>query len=331
MVDYEHFIAVGAANHPENDTDPVGGAMDDSVKVSWEDISSVQVEIVSSNAGDTTQTVTIHGRNAAKQIVNEVATLNGTTPVQAASPITFNRLEKAIKSGTTSGVVAVMSVTNEYSDTSSAGGSNYADLASGSASNTLDAYRFMVGRVVSGTGAGQIFEVLKYEGSAGANPYRIHFRTLATPLDATSVIEIAKGMVFDKVASASLEILEVRRFHYNVAAEETGGSAVVTHEKGFFLNLHATEALLSATVSEVAEGLASLMDFGLEDSLDGTGSAANRLTAPGGITFNSSDKAVAGDDLLAGSAQGFWTRLSLPAGQSAQNSYYKLQVSGQSA
>jgi hypothetical protein len=57
--------------------------------------------------------------------------------------------------------------------------------------------------------------------------------------------------------------------------------------------------------------------FVLSASRDDSGSVANRLTAPGGSTFAGDIAAVAGGVHPAGSAQGVWLRLSLPADDTA--------------
>ncbi len=76
------IIAYGSASMPDDDVPTgIGGAEDQTIRVVFTDISANDtVEILSSSASDTTQTVTVFGRNTAGEIVSEVETLAGTTP-----------------------------------------------------------------------------------------------------------------------------------------------------------------------------------------------------------------------------------------------------------
>lgn len=318
----------GSANMQEDDAStPQGGAIDLAKKVTWAEISAVQVEAVSSASGDTTQTVTVTGRNAAGELKSETITLTGQTPVQAASPITWDRMLKAVKSATCAGTIAVMSVTNERANTAQSAGADYLILDAG-ASAVDDAYKDMVLRIPTATaGAGQIQEIVKYEGATK----KAYVRNWGTTPTGTITFEVAKGMVFDKITSPAVEIMQVRRPFYNVAADPAGGSEQVFYEKIHIKNLHQTLALTSALVQEVAEGVSAFVDFALESSLAGSDTCTNRKTAPGGYTFNSSDKNVVNSgNLTNNSSQGLWMKFSLPAGTAAQNSYWKPRLRGQS-
>lgn len=97
----------GSAVMPDDDTTSnVGGAIDTAKKVEFTDISpSGLVEMLSSAGGDTTQTVTIYGRNAAGELINEGKTLNGTNVVDFTS--TFERILKVVMSATATGTVTI--------------------------------------------------------------------------------------------------------------------------------------------------------------------------------------------------------------------------------
>ena len=98
------MVFYGSANMQETDSGAQGGAIDNTIRVVFDDISpNGNMEIVSSAAGDTTQTVTITGRNAAGDIISDVETLNGTTPVAMSTETTWERLLKVVKSATTTG------------------------------------------------------------------------------------------------------------------------------------------------------------------------------------------------------------------------------------
>lgn len=106
------LILYGSANHPEIDTTTAGGAISTSVKLVFTDISATgTVEVLSNNAGDTTQTVTVTGRLAAGNIASEVLTLNGTTPVAGTN--SYERILKAVKSASTTGVITLRKASDD--------------------------------------------------------------------------------------------------------------------------------------------------------------------------------------------------------------------------
>ena len=97
----------GSASMPDDDTaTAIGGAINTAIKMEFTDITpSGTVEMLSSAGGDTTQTVTIYGRDGTGAIVNEVKTLNGATPVSFTT--TFERILKAVMSGTATGTITI--------------------------------------------------------------------------------------------------------------------------------------------------------------------------------------------------------------------------------
>jgi hypothetical protein len=97
---------LASANMPENDTATSGGAIDTATKVIFTDIAATDnVTVISNNAGDTTQTVTITGRDASGAIVSEPLSLNGTNRVTGAQ--LFERILKIVVSGAHSGTITV--------------------------------------------------------------------------------------------------------------------------------------------------------------------------------------------------------------------------------
>ncbi len=324
----KNIIAHGSATMPDDDvTTNIGGAIDKAKKVTFADlVNTGTVEVVSDNAGDTTQSVTVYGRNAAGEKINETINLNGTTPVSGS--LSFERLMKVTKSATTTGNVTVMSTTNDHTGTAQAGGADEVTLASG-ASGTDNAYQFKVIRLTNGTGAGQIREIVEYNGTTK----KAYVRDWGTNPDATTQYEIADGVVFDKSPN---EISQVRRIFYDAAANPAGGAQKKYYEKIFFYNQHATQALTNATIAEVNEGAYAKIAFDLESSLDGTdsnGAGNNRLTVGNwsGYTFDSDTKDVANSQNFTNQkGQGVILELTLDGGDSAADSFYKLQVQGQS-
>jgi len=101
------IIAYGSASMPDDDVPTgIGGAEDQTIRIVFTDISANDtVEILSDNGGDTTQTVTVHGRNTAGEIVSELETLNGTTPQTTTQ--SFERILKIVMSATAAGNVTI--------------------------------------------------------------------------------------------------------------------------------------------------------------------------------------------------------------------------------
>jgi hypothetical protein len=93
---------------PDDDTPTaIGGAEDQTIRVVFTDIAATdEIEILSSSASDTTQTITVHGRNAAGELVSDSATLSG-VGVVLISGTAFERVLKIIKSAATVGTVTV--------------------------------------------------------------------------------------------------------------------------------------------------------------------------------------------------------------------------------
>ena len=103
------IIVYGAANMVEDSTSTVGGAIDKTIKILDQDMGDVggtdTVDVVSDNAGDTTQTVTITGRDASGIIQTEVLSLAGTTPDTGVQ--SFERILKIVVSATYIGTLTV--------------------------------------------------------------------------------------------------------------------------------------------------------------------------------------------------------------------------------
>ena len=106
-----------AANMPEDDTGTVGGAIDALRQVVFTQLAANdQLRIVSSAAGDTTQLVTVTGRDAGGAFVSANATLNGTTPVTLGGAQTFERVLKIEMSTTAVGTVTIERNTTPFAD-----------------------------------------------------------------------------------------------------------------------------------------------------------------------------------------------------------------------
>jgi len=327
-VEAKNIIIHGSTTMPDDDsTTNIGGAIDKSIKLSFAPLENTGVlKIVSENAGDVSQSITVHGRNAAGEKISEAIYLDGLTPVAGSS--SFERIMKAIKSATTAGAIALYSSTNQHADTAQGGGDDYITLASG-ASAVDNAYQFDVVILPTGTGAVQVREIIKYDGTTK----RAYVRDWGTNPDGTTTYIVAHGLVFDKSPN---EIDEVRRIAYDAAANPAGGASKTYYEKGFIYNQHPSLALTNAVIDEVDESLYEKAEFALETNLDGSGtngSGNNRQVAPstGVGSFSSDAKNVANNQNFSPeSGQGIWFKITLPGGEAAAKGFYKVEVSGQS-
>lgn len=323
----------GSAVMAENDdpqTNGIGGAIDTSVKMCFEDLTGAHiganVAVVAHAAGASTN-VTVYGRNAAGELISETKALNGSTIVPMTSNTAWNRLLKAVKVTDPDKNAAVIAVGYVHSGTAQAGTTTSLTLAAG-ASATDNAYQFKVIRIVDGSAAGSLAEITSYNGTSKiANVKPAWSGSIGTPQ-----YSIHDGMMLD---SHPAEILTVRRPFYNAAADVASGSARTYYEKMFVKNNHATLALTTAVIKEYSDPTANIT-FALEQSLDGAGYNGSNYTrqqapAAGVTAFDSTDKNVYNSqNHSAGSAQGVWLKLSLAAGASANNSYYILRETGQS-
>jgi hypothetical protein len=108
-----NIIAFGSASMPDDDTPTgIGGAIDLTTRVVFTDISATDtVEMLSDNGADTSQTVTIFGRNAAGEIISELETLDGAN--EQTTTATFERILKIVMSATAAGTVTIRKQTDD--------------------------------------------------------------------------------------------------------------------------------------------------------------------------------------------------------------------------
>ena len=104
------LVFYGSANMPEADGATAGGSIQTNTRVIFDDATlgntlNDTVEVLSSNAGDTSQTVTVTGRNSSGSIISENFNLNGTTVQNGAT--TFERILKVVVSASHTGTVTV--------------------------------------------------------------------------------------------------------------------------------------------------------------------------------------------------------------------------------
>lgn len=101
------LIAYSAASRPSDDTSTVGGAIDPDVRIEFTDLAANDdVEIISSNAGDT-MNATLIGRAADGTLKTETKALTGTTAVIFSTAGVLERVESVILASDPAGTVTV--------------------------------------------------------------------------------------------------------------------------------------------------------------------------------------------------------------------------------
>lgn len=118
---------------------------------------------------------------------------------------------------------------------------------------------------------------------------------------------------------------QIRRPFFNVAADVPGGVNKLYFEKIFMRNNHLSLALTQAQISKTLDPSGKI-EFALEPSLNGTDTTNNRNISPSGYTFDTTSKTIGNH--LPQSAQGIWLRLTLNAGDLAQNTFVTLREAG---
>ena len=100
------LLLYSALNRPEDDTSTGGGGIDLDTRPEFTQLAAADtLEILSSAAGDTTQTVTVTGRNNAGAEISDTKTLNGTNVVAMTG--TFARVLKVVLSADGAGTVTL--------------------------------------------------------------------------------------------------------------------------------------------------------------------------------------------------------------------------------
>lgn len=124
------------------------------------------------------------------------------------------------------------------------------------------------------------------------------------------------------------------RVFYDATANQAGGDDKILYEKVFVKNNNTSTALNNVTVGEVATGLYTIIEFGLEEVKQSSESTANRTVVPTGVnTFGDNASSGLPQDgyLNPLDYQGVWLKLTLEDGASTSNSFYRLQIDGVSA
>lgn len=339
-VEARHIVFHGSANmQATDDGTPQGGAVDKTTKVTFADMKATASVLVHSNsASDTDVYVQIIGRDASGALITSTKVCTGTNASVVAT--SYERLLKVSKTSATTyvgAIAAVQGATASLSGTAQAGGTTWIQLASGAiTSNNL--YKGKVVRITGGTGIGQFGEIVKTVAADDKCYTRLQDAWTTEP-DATSTYEIRAGAVLERelgYGAATFQVNTVVRPFYNAASDP---STVATfYEKIFVGNVHGTLTLSSSTLTEVATGIYDKVSYAMATALGETATIADRRVAAASLPSNITsfyDNADGAQDFpnsqnfTYSSSLGVWLRLGLSAGDAAQNSFYELQVNGQ--
>ena len=338
-VEARDIIFYGSANMQETDTGTQGGAIDKAVKMVWSDLTALSSKPVTlkafCNATMTGTVITVTGRDASGQLISEAIPTAGVTPT--ASTAVFERLLKCVISGTVpTATLAVCASTAVRSSTAQTGGDTVSIVLDAAASAVDDYYK---GMVLRPTGAGfagaqnQVFEIVKYTGATKI----AYLRTAAAAtLSVAGTYEIYEGMTFEiSLGTHATRVSQCRRPFYNVAADPS--AAKTYYEKVFVFNNNTLTSLATSTINEQATGIYAKVAYALASTFGQSDAqtSTNRVTVPGagiGAWKENTDNDVAlpnSQNFTFNDGCGVWLRLSLSAGDTAQNSYYEMQVKGQ--
>lgn len=317
---------------------PVGGTIDRTTKLTFNDmVVTASVVIHSNSASDTDVFLDVYGRDASGALINYTKVCTGTTGSVIGT--SYERLLKVLKVSATAyagSICAVQGAAASVFGTAQSGSALYIQLESGDISADND-YKGKVVRIIQGTGIGEFGEIVRTTSSDDRAYVR---RPWGTDPDATSRFEIRSGAVLEKVigyTGTTSEIMVVARPFYNAASDPSSVSTL--YEKAFVMNVHGTLTLSNTTIQEVATGLYASISFALATAFSDTATIVDRKIAaaslPSNITAFFDDTDGAQDfpnskNFTNGAKLGVWLRLSMAAGAAAQNSFYEMQVNGQS-
>lgn len=128
--------------------------------------------------------------------------------------------------------------------------------------------------------------------------------------DATGIITIRRASTGPTVGTIPVGERGFYAMFYDSASSTTGSTS--RYEKIFWKNTHGTLTLTNAKVRLSADP-ASVIQQGICTAKDDSTSVADRLSAPGGVSFvdDNVDQDVPSTTLAAGEAIGVWYRLDL--------------------
>lgn len=335
-----NLVFYGSANMPTADGTTTGGAVAFNTLVVFSDIAPAGLlDYFSSSASDTTQSITVSGRDSTGVLVTETKTFTGTTGASGSQ--SFERLlAGAISASGAVGDLGALSHTIVVSGTAQAAAntsgvtSPYITLQSGQGASC--AVNQIV-RATNNTPSGVQFAMRRIIALSG-DVASVNRDWTTVPSSATTYT-VNEGMLFDLSPN---QVINVRRPFYNAAADVPGGSNRTYFEKLFAVNNNTVTALTLAVIAKTVDPSQGTLEFALTSALNDTATVANRQTMPvTGITAFTSGSATQSinvpspQNLPSGSApntagaQGVWLSLLLVSGTAPAKTSFTMQVSGQ--
>jgi hypothetical protein len=160
----------------------------------------------------------------------------------------------------------------------------------------------------------------------GAKTFERYLKVELSGTDAARTVTVRQGAGGATIATIAPD--ETKR-HIFFQRSVSDASPSVRYEKLFWRNQHGTLSLTNAKVTLTADP-ASKIEIGLAAAKDDSGSVADRLTAPGGVTFvdDGVEQDVPSGALAAGEAIGVWIEQSLGANEAPQKSSFTTRLAG---
>ncbi len=192
---------------------------------------------------------------------------------------------------------------------------------------------FVRGRNTAGS---IISETVAINGTGFTNTTNSYERLLDCRLDkpnmSGSVVTMYSNITGALIATLQAGVSGVRRPFYDAAADSAGGSQRIFYEKVFVTNQNDVNALLTAQITEVSSGLFASINFAIESGTEGAQTVPRRTglnAVPTGVTvFGPGATSFPGTDLGTNENRGVWLQMTLAAGAAAANSFYQMQVTG---
>ena len=149
----------------------------------------------------------------------------------------------------------------------------------------------------------------------------------------TGSIYVQDNSTYTLIATLEDYVTGVIRVFQNTFGDHFGGDALTYYEKIFIKNNNASSSLIGAEISERSVGLYSIIDFGVENSLNAIQTIANRLAEPTGVVVYSDGPTslIEKSYLPANEYQGIWLKLTMDPGDPVFDSYYGLCINGRSS
>jgi hypothetical protein len=201
-------------------------------------------------------------------------------------------------------------------------------VKSSSASDTAGTTCTVTGRDATGAIVSENHTLNGTSAVTFATTFERILKVVLTGTTTVGVVTVYRSDGITVVVALPIAKTSVRRLFYDSAS---AAGSTVRYEKIFWKNEHGTLTLTTATLKLTADP-AAVIRIAPATAVDDTGSVANRLTLPGGLTFvdDNVSTAVPGNALAAGSAIGVWVEMTLAGGNAAIKNTFTTSLLGNS-